>query len=103
MLRDALVALAAGLFWAAIIEILHIAGWRPDRRLAGLAFRSTSTAAQRISFWGLAAAGALVTLLLVNWFLPVGTSPSRSNQMGDIIGNKGIITEGQTGGNKISR
>ncbi|MDR3449083.1 MAG: hypothetical protein P4M15_04950 [Alphaproteobacteria bacterium] len=97
-MRDLLIGLVAGLFWAAIIEVFHGFGWHPDRQIAGLFMRTRSTTAQRVSFWGLAAAFALATLFAVNWFLPLESSSPGGLT---ITNNHGIITKGQTGDNTI--
>jgi hypothetical protein len=103
MLRDIVIALAAGLVWAAVLEILDATGWHPDHWLAGLIAKAPSVKAQKIAFWSLVAFASLLTVLLASLVFPASETASSGNSMGDIRGNGGIVTQGQHGDNTISK
>jgi hypothetical protein len=92
---DTLITLAAALFWIAVLKLIPIERW-----LTSFFVAAPSRTIQRVSFWSLVAIGSLATTLIGNWLLPTS---GHQNAIGNIKDNSGIITQGQTGDNTISK
>jgi uncharacterized membrane protein YeaQ/YmgE (transglycosylase-associated protein family) len=100
------VPLVGAIVGEALLRLLRGKGYYPDRWLAELVLSRRPKHGERITHSILVAGAALAGLLLGFWIQShsaSGVPASAGNTIGDIKGNKGIITQGQTGDNTISK
>lgn len=94
-----LAPLLAAAICEAILKVLHVWGYYPDRKLVALVIgRRSPETLQRTSHWTFTALATAAALIVVVFC----TMPTSKNVMGEIRNNSGVITQGQKGDNTFS-